>query len=104
MLTEEEKKFMDYWEKTRSRKKRSVRQLALGLPLGVVIVVLVFVNFLSGWFKRGEMMIRTDPSVIIVLLVASLLIVVFVAIFSSYHKWDRNEQRYRELLTKKERP
>ena len=104
MLSDEEKKFIQYWEKNRGRKKRSFRQLALGLPLGVVIVFLIFVNLLAGWFKRAEMMIRAEPSLIFVLLGATLLIVVFVAVFSVYHKWDINEQRYRELLSKKERP
>jgi hypothetical protein len=35
-------------------------------------------------------------------LVAVILIVIFVSIFSVRHKWDINEQRYRELLSKKD--
>jgi uncharacterized BrkB/YihY/UPF0761 family membrane protein len=104
MLTEEETRFIKYWEKARGRKKRSFRQLALGLPLGVIIVVLIFANFLTGWFKRAEMMIRTEPSLIFVMLGAALLIVTFIAVFSIYHKWDRNEQLYQELLAKKDHP
>jgi hypothetical protein len=38
-----------------------------------------------------------------VLLLALILIVVFVAIFSRKFKWEQNEQRYIELLAKKER-
>ena len=101
MLTEEEMRFLQYWERNRGRKKRSFKQLALGLPLGVVIAVLVFANFLSGWFKRADMALRTEPSLVFVLIGAALLIVVFIAVFSTYHKWDINEQRYRELLAKK---
>ena len=81
MLSDEEKRFIYYWEKNRNKKKRSFRQLALGLPLGVVIVFLIFVNLLSGWFKRAEMMIQAKPSLIFVLLGATLLIVVFFAVF-----------------------
>ena len=103
MLTDEEKSFMQYWEKNRNRKKRSFRQLAMGLPLGVLIVVLIFANFLSGWFKRADMVIRTEPSLIFVIIGAALLIVVFVTIFSIYFKWDRNEQHYKELQVKKNR-
>jgi hypothetical protein len=33
--------------------------------------------------------------------IAALLIVVFTAVFSARHKWDMDEQRYRELLAKK---
>ena len=104
MLTDEENRFLQYWERHRGQKKRSFRQLALGLPLGVVIVVLVFASFFSGWFKRADMVVRAEPSLIFVMLGAALLIVVFVAVFSVYHKWDINEQRYRELMSKKNNP
>jgi hypothetical protein len=36
--------------------------------------------------------------------VAALAIVVFTAVFSARHRWDMHEQRYRELLAKKEQP
>ncbi|HEV2478308.1 MAG TPA: hypothetical protein VGS79_01540, partial [Puia sp.] len=38
-----------------------------------------------------------------VLLVALLLIVGFTAIFWQRHRWDQFEQRYRELLVKRDR-
>ena len=104
MLTDEEQRFLHYWERNRNRKKRSFKQLALGLPLGVVIVVLIFASFFSGWFKRADMVVRAEPSLIFVMLGAALLIVVFISVFSIYHKWDINEQRYRELMSKKNNP
>ena len=102
MLSEEEKNFVEYWENNRLRRKKFIRQLALGLPLGVGFVILIFINFFSGWYKRASMEINTEPSMFFVLLVAALLIVVFVAVFSARHKWEMNEQRYKELLSKKE--
>ena len=101
MLTDEEQRFLQYWERNRNQKKRSFKQLALGLPLGVVIVVLIFASFFSGWFKRADMVVQAEPSLIFVMLGAALLIVAFVSVFSIYHKWDLNEQRYRELMAKK---
>jgi small-conductance mechanosensitive channel len=101
MLTKEEIKFMEYWELNRNRKKRVFRQLAVGLPLGVAIVLLIFANFFSGWFKRAEMKLRAEPSLMLVIIGAALLIVVFITVFSAWHKWDMHEQRYRELMTKK---
>jgi len=103
MLTNEEKRFVEYWEKNRGRKKRIFRQLAVGLPLGVVMVILIFISFFSGWYKRADMVMRTHPSLIPVLIGAALLIVVFITVFSAYHKWDINEQHYRELLAKKDK-
>ena len=109
MLTQDESRFIEYWEANRLRRKKFSKQLALGLPLGVVIVVGIFFSFLSGWHKQAEIEIRSQAqstpdysTIILVLIVAALLIVVFTAVFSARHKWDMHEQRYRELLAKKE--
>ena len=102
MLTENEKNFVDYWEHNRNRKKKVLKQLSVGLPLGVLIVAAIFINFFSGWDKRAQMVVNTDPSLILVIIIASLLIVVFIAIFSVRHNWDLNEQRYKELLARRD--
>ena len=103
MLTREESNFIEYWEQNRLRKKQVWRQLSVGLPLAVLLVIAIFINFFSGWKKRAAMtMNREDSSLILVLLGAALLIVVFVVVFSVRHKWDMHEQRYRELLSRKD--
>ena len=104
MLTENEKKFVNYWENHREKRKKVLKQLAIGLPVAVVIVLAIFLNFFSGWYKRAEMMARSQTSLVLVLLVAALLIVAFITIFSAKHNWDMNEQRYREFLAKKDLP
>ena len=101
MLTSEEIKFIEYWELNRSKQKRLVKQLFIGLPLGVLFAAMIFINFFSGWYKRADMIINSQSSVIPVILVAIVLIVIFVSVFSVRHRWDINEQRYRELLSKK---
>ncbi|MFI5185763.1 MAG: hypothetical protein ACHQF0_03515 [Chitinophagales bacterium] len=103
MLSHDEKKFIDYWEHSRMAKKKVLRQLSVGLPLGVLLVVAIFINFFSGWDKQAQMIINTDPSIIIVLLIAALLIVIFIVIFSARHRWDMNEQRYKELLARRDK-
>ena len=102
MLTEEEKNFVEYWEYHRLKKKKVVKQLSVGLPLGVLIVAAIFINFFSGWDKRAQMVISSDPSLILVVILASLLIVLFITIFSARHRWDLNEQRYKELLARRD--
>lgn len=104
MLTEDEKKFVEYWETHRLSKKKLLKQLAIGLPLSTVLVIAIFANFFSGWYKRADMEIRTQSSMILVLVIAALLIVIFISIFSVKHNWDLNEQRYREFLAKKDKP
>ena len=109
MINEEEKQFIRYWEQNRLRRKKVVNQLAVGLPLGTVLVIAIFVNFFSGWYKRAEMVRneatqKNDASLILVLLVAALLIVAFITIFSVRHKWDQHEQRYKELIARQDNP
>ncbi|MGK2861841.1 MAG: hypothetical protein ACSLE0_07900 [Chitinophagaceae bacterium] len=104
MLTADEKKFIEFWEANRLRRKKTFRNLAIGLPLGSIITIAILINFYSGWYKRADMVIRSGSSLILVLVIAALLIVVFISIFSARHQWDINEQRYREFLAKKDQP
>jgi membrane protein YdbS with pleckstrin-like domain len=103
MLTKDEKRFVDYWETHRLRKKKVWRQLSVGLPLGAVMVVGIIANFLSGWYKKADMKIHADGSVVLVIVIAAILIVIFTTVFSAKHRWDMNEQRYREFLAKRDR-
>src|SRR4051794_25316484 len=100
MLTPEEENFVRYWADQRLRKKQFLRKVSIGLPMAVLIVVALIVNFLSGWYKRADMELRSNSSVIIVVLIASIAIVLFITIFSAHHKWDQNELYYQELLAK----
>ena len=103
MLTEEENAFIRYWENNRLRKKKVWKQLSIGMPLAVVLVMAIFVNLFSGWYQRADMeMKKEQSSLILVLLAAALLIVAFVVVFSVRHRWDLNEQRYRELLNRRD--
>lgn len=104
MYTNEEIRFIQYWEANRQRRKRGFRQLAVGLPLATVLAVAIFVNFFSGllWYRKADAELKSQPyqsqgTLILVVIVALLLIVVFVTIFSVRHKWDIHEQRYLEL-------
>ncbi|MEO5683567.1 MAG: hypothetical protein ABIQ88_13040 [Chitinophagaceae bacterium] len=105
MLSEREKQFIAYWEKNRLKEKKVFRQLLVGLPLGLLFVVPIILNFSSGWYKRANMWARghADDSSGTVLLVAALIILVFIAIFSKRHRWEMNEQTYRELEAREEK-
>jgi len=103
MFSKEEQDFIKYWEENRNKQKRFFKQMAIGLPFGVLFAVAMFLNFTSGWNKRVETVTKTYPgvkSLILVLLVAVLAIVVFISVFSVKVKWEKHEQRYRELLSR----
>jgi len=103
MLNDEEKGFIAFWEANRSRKRNFVRYIQYGLPMGVAIGAGILVNLLSGWDKRASMVANADPSLILILLIALILIVVFMSVFTVRHRWEINEQRYQELLSKREK-
>lgn len=103
MFSKEEADFIKYWEENRVKQKRFFKQIAMGLPIGVLFAVAMFLNFTSGWDKRVATVTKTYPgfkSLILVLLVAILAIVVFISVFSVKVKWEKHEQRYRELLSR----
>jgi hypothetical protein len=103
MLTEEEEAFIKYWKVNRDKQKRTFRQFLLGIPLALLFVIPISLNFFSGWHKRAKMMSNTSDFNPGVLLLALVLIVVFIAIFSRKFKWEQYEQRYIELLARKEK-
>jgi len=102
MLTQQERDFIRYWESNRLRRKKIVRQFLVGIPIGLLFVIPITINFASGWDKRAQMEANNQEFNPIVLLIALLLIVGFTAIFYQRHQWDQYEQRYRELLARKD--
>jgi hypothetical protein len=103
MLSEEEEAFIVYWRANRGKQRRTLRQFLLGIPLALLFVIPIVINFFSGWYKRAQMMSRTSDFNPGVLLLALVLIVVFIAIFSRKFRWEQYEQRYIELLIRKEK-
>jgi hypothetical protein len=102
MFSKEEQDFIKYWEENRNKQK-VFKQIAIGLPFGVLFAVAMFLNFVSGWDKRVESLTKTYPSfksLILVLIIALLAIVVFISVFSVRVKWEKHEQKYRELLSR----
>jgi hypothetical protein len=102
MLTQEEENFIAYWQQHRLQKKKWIKQLAVGLPMGMALVIGISLNLASGWYTRAQMVLfRESASLVIVLLVAALAMVAFMVVFSSRHRWDQQEQRYLEFMQRK---
>jgi hypothetical protein len=103
-LSDQEEAFIAWWTANREKQKRTFRQFLLGIPLALLFVVPITLNFFSGWYKRATMIRNTPDFNPGILLLALILIVVFIAVFSRKFRWEQNEQRYIELLAKKKRP
>src|SRR4051812_14987638 len=101
MLSTEEKNFLVYWEANRLSQKSTLKQWLVGLPLGMLFGIPILINFFSGWYKRADMVLNSQLSNRgfnpLVLIIALLLIISFMAIFSKRHRWEMNEQKYLEL-------
>ena len=106
MLSDEEEQFISYWKEHRDKDKKALKQWLVGLPLGLLFGIAIFINFFSGWNKRASVMLNSQISNRdfnpLVLLIALLLIISFIAIFSKRHKWEMNEQKYLELKAKQD--
>lgn len=107
MYSENEAGFIKWWEENRVKEKRLFKQWLMGIPLGLLFAIPILLNFFSGWFKRADMKLNSqisnnqfDP---LVLIIALLIIVSFIAIFSRKYKWEMNNQKYLELKAKGER-
>ncbi|PWT78650.1 MAG: hypothetical protein C5B59_01295 [Bacteroidetes bacterium] len=97
MITQEERKFMEYWEMNREKEKKTLRQFLLGIPAGLLLAIPIIINLFSGWYKKADMVMNAGEVNPGVILIALLVIIGFVAIFSRRHRWDINEQKYQEL-------
>lgn len=100
MLSAQEEKFIAYWEKNRDREKKLLRQLYIGMPVGLLIGLGIMLSLSTGWYERADMVANSqlNPNVLTIGIVA---IAVFTGIFYKKYRWDMNEQHYRELMARK---
>lgn len=101
MITEQEEKFLVYWEKNKDKERSFFKQISLGLPIGLLIGIGILLNFMSGWYTRATM-VANSQSTPIVLIFAIVIISFFSSIFYTRHRWEMNDQKYQELKIKKE--
>jgi hypothetical protein len=103
-ITEEERKFLDYWAVQRNKERKLLSQLMFGLPIGILFSVPLLINFFLGkfWYKRADAVgiSQFSPTVLVV---AVLLITVFVALLNRRFRWEKLEQQYLEIKAKEKK-
>jgi hypothetical protein len=100
MLTREEETFITWWEANRHRQKKIRNRWFIALPSGLILGFPVLLNVFSGWNKQVQDITGGQMMMVII---AILGIITFMAVFSVQHKWEMHEQMYRELKLKKDR-
>lgn len=103
MLNEQERMFVKYWEANRLREKRLMNQLLIGLPVGTLFGVPIVIMLITGkfWYKRADMEAASHLNPV-VLIVAVVMIIVFIAIFYKRHQWEMKEQQYLEFKARQQ--
>jgi protein-S-isoprenylcysteine O-methyltransferase Ste14 len=100
MTNKDEAAFLHWWEANRAKEKKWIRQLSVGLPVGIVFGLPILLSvFFRGWYKRMPYVSGTQLTLI---MMACLAIAVFYAVVRMHVKWEENEQRYQELIKKRE--
>ena len=100
MLTEQEQKFIEWWEANRESQKKSFKQFIKGLSRGLAISVGIILIVVLGWYKRANMEANSQMSTT-VFVIALLGITLFMAWLYQNYQWEMHEQQYLELKAKK---
>ena len=103
MLSEQEIKFLQYWEQHRETENTFVRKLTGGLPMAlifsmpIVLSIVVVRLFLPEWYTKIS---KTTPGTFITIIFAMIIVALFYSFFRMQYKWEMNEQLYKELKAK----
>lgn len=101
MLTPDEENFIKYWEDSKNNHTNLFSQFRFGFIVGSVIGVGILLSLVTGWYTRANMVANSQFSPL-VLIIAIIIITVFCTFFYMHHRRDMNEQRYKELMHKKQ--
>jgi hypothetical protein len=103
MISEEERKFMTYWETNRDIHAQFSSKLKRGAPMsiifsGAMIGSLVLVYFLSpDWFTKISQ--KANAS-FLPIFIALIITVIFFSYVRMHFLWERNEETYQALQQK----
>ena len=102
MLSSDEEAFLIFWGKNREKQKTSIKPFLVGLSAGFVLGISLIIIVATGWDQRATMVANSKLSSVVFLL-AILIISLFMAFLYRNFRWETQEQRYLELLDKKQK-
>ena len=100
-MTNEERKFIDFWSAKRDKKK-TLKDYLSGGTIGILIGIGTIISLASGWYQRANMEAgaNLNPMILFVCIVA---IAVFLGYFHYQYTWDNNEKRYLQIMNKEKK-
>lgn len=101
MQDQQEREFIDFWQKVRDRRRSLRYQILYGIPFGGLFALPIMLNFILGriWYRRADAVAVSQFNPL-VLIIAVLIISVIGGWLIKRFQWERNEDRYRELMSK----
>lgn len=122
MISEKDRQFIEYWEKTRERESSFKHKLLAGLPMSMMfgLPILIFFGgvkiFFPSWFTTAShkqtdiampewstKFMKLSSGDIIAAFVAVVIIILFFSYFRMHYKWEMNEQLYQELKNRQKK-
>lgn len=103
MLTDDEIRFLKYWEKERIILSSFSGKMLRGLPMAimfglpVLLLILVVYLFLPEWYAKIS---GTAPAMFLTTLIAVIGIVLFYAYFRMQYRWESYEEEYLRIQKK----
>lgn len=107
MLNDEEEKYVAYWAQNREKESTNAYKFITGLPratlMALPILLLLFIVriFIPDWYAK---LASAAGNSIVFIVIAVLILIIFTAWLRMHFLWEQKEQRYRELLYKKDLP
>ncbi len=99
-ITEDEQRFMLYWEKERQNKKRFfVKSFIKSVPLGLGLGVMVVFMLKSNWYPRATMDANSESNPFVIVL-GIVVVIFFLSWISQLFRWERSEDKYKQIKTK----
>lgn len=99
VLSEDDKRFIDFWEKERDKQHKWTYALKRYLPRGIFFGAPIAIFFFVEAPRHRGLISHSD---LVVIMFAILMIIAFYAIFMGSTKWDESESHY-QILKMKER-
>ena len=106
MLTDDETRFIQFWDKNKELHSSFSSKLLRGLPMAcmfglpILLLIACVYLFLPEWYTKIS---KTSPQTFLVVTIAVFIAIVFYAFTRMHFKWEMNEQLYKELKYKEKK-
>ena len=106
MLTDDESRFVAFWEKNKEIHSTFSSKLLRGLPMAcmfglpILLLIACVYLFLPEWYTKIS---KTSPETFLIVTLAVFGAIFFYAFTRMHFKWEMNEQLYKEIKHKEKK-